>query len=150
MSYTKTNWQNTITPVNQTNMNKIENQLESLSTKIDSTTDYIIEQGSSGIWEYRKWNSGTVDLWGTYTATLSHYTTVFGGYGYYTTVPLPFTVYSPVITYAVKVASGFAIPASALGYAGSSSLSSFNVYAISNVSGSQSTAWVCNVKGRWE
>lgn len=34
MSYTKTNWQNNITPVNQTNMNKIENQLESLETKV--------------------------------------------------------------------------------------------------------------------
>lgn len=26
--------------------------------------DYVVEQGKSGIWTYRKWNSGIVELWG--------------------------------------------------------------------------------------
>lgn len=26
--------------------------------------DYIVEQGTSGIWTYRKWNSGVVECWG--------------------------------------------------------------------------------------
>lgn len=112
--------------------------------------DYIVEQGTSGIWTYRKWNSGNIELWGRYSATLSNYTTAFNGYGYYTTISLPFTVYTPVINYSVQIGSGFAIPGSALGYAGSASLSSFNVYAIANVSGSQSTVWVCDVKGKWK
>ena len=25
--------------------------------------DYIVEQGDSGLWKYRKWNSGTAELW---------------------------------------------------------------------------------------
>lgn len=29
--------------------------------------DYIVEQGTSGIWYYRKWNSGTAECWGTQT-----------------------------------------------------------------------------------
>lgn len=29
--------------------------------------DYIIEQGTSGIWTYRKWNSGMAECWGTYS-----------------------------------------------------------------------------------
>lgn len=27
--------------------------------------DYIVEQGTSGIWTYRKWNSGVAECWGT-------------------------------------------------------------------------------------
>lgn len=27
--------------------------------------DYIVDQGTSGIWRYRKWNSGMAELWGT-------------------------------------------------------------------------------------
>ena len=26
--------------------------------------DYIVEQGASGIWTYRKWNSGIAECWG--------------------------------------------------------------------------------------
>lgn len=31
--------------------------------------DYVVEQGTDGIWTYRKWNSGIAELWGTYTGT---------------------------------------------------------------------------------
>ena len=31
--------------------------------------DYVIEQGTSGIWTYRKWNSGIAECWGSYTTT---------------------------------------------------------------------------------
>lgn len=31
--------------------------------------DYIIEQGTSGIWTYRKWNSGISECWGMTSAT---------------------------------------------------------------------------------
>lgn len=33
MSYSKTNWQNGVTPVNADNMNKIENELEALDSR---------------------------------------------------------------------------------------------------------------------
>lgn len=32
-------------------------------------TDYIIAQGTSGIWTYRKWASGISECWGIYTAS---------------------------------------------------------------------------------
>lgn len=31
--------------------------------------DYVVEQGTSGIWTYRKWNSGIAECWGTRTIT---------------------------------------------------------------------------------
>lgn len=30
------------------------------------TVDYIVEQGTSGIWTYRKWSSGIAECWGDY------------------------------------------------------------------------------------
>ena len=34
----------------------------------EPSADYIVEQGTSGIWTYRKWNSGVAECWGTYTS----------------------------------------------------------------------------------
>lgn len=31
-------------------------------------SDFVVEQGTSGVWTYRKWNSGTAELWGYGTA----------------------------------------------------------------------------------
>ena len=33
--------------------------------KLDEAIDYIVEQGTEGIWTYRKWNSGIAECWGT-------------------------------------------------------------------------------------
>lgn len=55
------------------------------------TTDYIVEQGTSGIWTYRKWNSGKIELW-----TNSHQFTV------------SFTKSSIGVYYATQ--SGIAVP----------------------------------------
>lgn len=33
--------------------------------------DYVVEQGTSGIWTYRKWNSGIAECWGIYTMASS-------------------------------------------------------------------------------
>ena len=42
MSYSKTTWQNGVTPINQTNLNKIENELESLdNNKLNKSGDTI-------------------------------------------------------------------------------------------------------------
>ena len=43
------------TPLNALNMNKLLNK---------ENNDYIVEQGTSGIWTYRKWASGIAECWG--------------------------------------------------------------------------------------
>lgn len=48
--------------------------------------DYIVEQGTSGIWTYRKWNSGIAECWGTYSNTISGSTVSNGNY-----INYPFT-----------------------------------------------------------
>ncbi len=34
-------------------------------------TDYVVQQGTSGAWSYRKWSSGLAECWGTVDITLS-------------------------------------------------------------------------------
>lgn len=41
------------------------NVANEITTLRDSVShDYIVEQGTSGIWFYRKWNSGLAEFWG--------------------------------------------------------------------------------------
>lgn len=42
--------------------------------------DYVIEQGTSGIWTYRKWHSGTAECWGRVDKTLAVSTAYGNGY----------------------------------------------------------------------
>ena len=48
---------------------------EDLQTYLDnfdpgtSAADYVIEEGTDGIWTYRKWNSGIAECWGTQSFT---------------------------------------------------------------------------------
>ena len=74
------------------------------------TKDYIIEQKINGIWYYRKYNSGIVELWGADSRVVSHYTTTLGGiapYGYSYVVNFPFTLYKPIdCHFNVRVGTG--------------------------------------------
>ena len=56
---------------NITNVSNLSNTVSGHSTRISnleskshSTSDYIVDQGTSGVWTYRKWNSGIAELWG--------------------------------------------------------------------------------------
>lgn len=110
--------------------------------------DYIVEQGTSGIWTYRKWNSGIAECWGEYETTITHYASAFGGYAYNTSVDYPTGLFisAPQYTYSAKVGSGFALTGTRTGvnkdYA--------NLYAVCTTSGSQATSWDISVKGRWK
>lgn len=49
------------------NTEKIENDIQKINERIDNMVDYIVEQGTSGQWSYRKWNSGFAECWGCQT-----------------------------------------------------------------------------------
>lgn len=61
-------------------LNTVKIALSSLVTKVDTNTttlsdlsnreaDYVVEEGTKGIWTYRKWNSGIAECWGIYGAS---------------------------------------------------------------------------------
>lgn len=54
--------------------------------------DYVIEQGTSGVWTYRKWNSGIAECWtDTVSGTGTDVTLVGSYYWSYLSISLPFT-----------------------------------------------------------
>ena len=57
----------------------------------DDASDFVVAQGTSGIWAYRKWNSGYAECWGAHSFTPSW--TVAGNlyYCYTSAISLPFT-----------------------------------------------------------
>ena len=43
----------------------------SYSTTGGGGADFVVEQGTDGIWTYRKWNSGIAECWGNYTTSIA-------------------------------------------------------------------------------
>jgi hypothetical protein len=37
----------------------------------NNTADYVVQQGASDIWTYRKWNSGIAECWGSYSGNIA-------------------------------------------------------------------------------
>lgn len=110
--------------------------------------DYIVEQGTSGIWTYRKWNSGIAECWGKHEETKTNYSTVGGFYAYYGDIKYPFTfVEIPQYNYNVQIGSGFAMPGS--GDMGTTT-SGTKWYALATGSKSQLCRVYIYVRGRWK
>lgn len=64
----------------------------------NASVDYIVEQGTSGIWTYRKWESGIVECRGTAELASKAVTSVFGS-GYYAsmdTIALPTGLFTAI------------------------------------------------------
>ena len=56
----------------------IKKVIKDILVKLNLIADYVVEQGTSGIWTYRKWNSGIAECWGNTTYTQS---SNFGAWG---------------------------------------------------------------------
>lgn len=84
-------------------------RVDILWAKVDGTSvslqaDCIVEQGTSGEWKYRKWDSGIAEAW-TLASNGSTAMTTEEGYGYYApaktyTFPSIFTTIKSVVTLA--------------------------------------------------
>lgn len=127
---------------------KILNAIKSLQDR-----DYIVEQGTDGIWTYRKWNSGIAECWG-YTSTASLTWTVYANTSPYTlyfsnswnfSLPFAFTDTSYVIN------ANCLVPGSNYGWVarGSKATTGFTLNIVRN--GNTGTCYMdVTVKGRWK
>jgi len=110
--------------------------------------DYVIEAGTTNGWKWEKWNSGKYICWGIFTETQTHYTTVAGFYGYYSSqfnYPIVFPE-PPIIHFNCKIGNGFAAPAGDV----MRSSSVARCYALSTANGSVYCVWELYVVGRWK
>ena len=82
-----------------------------LDTRI--VADYVVEQGASGAWTIRKWNSGACECWRRITGTVTNSGTwnnfkLFSGSADW---PSGFFVENPNAQYQTYIGSGYAFPA---------------------------------------
>ena len=49
---------------------KRNDTIEKINKVVSNITDFIVEQDISGIWTYRKWNSGVAECWCSYNLTI--------------------------------------------------------------------------------
>lgn len=45
--------------------------VDSVHNVLMNTSDYVVEQGTSGVWTYRKWNSGIAECWAEIAKTVN-------------------------------------------------------------------------------
>ena len=80
--------------------------------------DFIVEQYQQDFWTVRKWNSGIMEMWGTWNGNLNHYSTLknlpLAPYAYtnYFDLPEPFVNDNYSKTAAAQVGTGYSIPIS--------------------------------------
>lgn len=129
-----------------------KNDLKAILDEIlpSCAVDYVVEQGTSGIWTYRKWNSGTAECWGTSNVASSSYT-ANGGYKQ-VTESMPSGLFN--VTPNSVTASGNIVGTAQtmMGYTYASSATTVQTYLV-NRSGSAVTAtgivyWA--IKGTWK
>lgn len=64
-------------------------QLNHMEDGIAAAVDCVVEQGTSGIWKYCKWDSGKIELWtNSHQFTIS-FTTSSNGFSYATESDIP-------------------------------------------------------------
>lgn len=111
--------------------------------------DFVVEQGTSSGWNYRKWYSGIAECWRNATGTLSPYTTINGFSAYEGSVNFPTGLFTeaPNVHFQPYIGNGFAIPARGV----ISTATQFKWVALSNVS-TANTAVKVDVFaiGRWK
>ena len=112
-------------------------------------TDFIIEQGTSGIWTYRKWNSGIAECWGK-SAPSAQISTAWGtGYAsavLAATYPSGLFIDVPSVQL-TNAASWEAIP---MGYTHTKDSISYQLFRASSMGSGQTFSVSIHAIGRWK
>nr|DAW68339.1 MAG TPA: hypothetical protein [Caudoviricetes sp.] len=59
------------TPVRAQELNQLQENVDEAKLDKSAVADFVVEQGTSGYWTYRKWKSGTAEGWCTRSITLN-------------------------------------------------------------------------------
>ena len=134
----------------------IKKALKDIMIRLNLINDYVVETGTSGIWTYRKWNSGIAECWGDYVF-MSKCNSAWGnGYIGDTLVNLtfPFTFAEiPKLTVTPSHYSGYGCLAMSAGTAATTSTTKtgeFQIFRTSSVGSSTYYKFSFDVKGLWK
>lgn len=80
------------------------------SKNSQTSSDYVVEQGTDGIWTYRKWNSGIAECWGVHNQSNANINNAWGSAGFYLaldSIPFPISfIDEPVVSLSAKTNMG--------------------------------------------
>jgi len=117
-------------------------------------SDYIVEQGTSGIWRYRKWKSGVCELWGMTTVNMSTVSkTTFASNAVYTesiTLSLPFSAGTADESVVVGMAQYLCILSNAFTSSGSNPVVGFRLQRLTDMTSSDPVAVRLYIIGKWK
>ena len=116
----------------------------------NTSVDYIVEQGTSGIWKYRKWNSGIAECWGQSSVASSTYSANNGYKNVVETLPSGLFNATPNIVNACGKLN--TVVQTDIGYTSADNATSVQTYLINRHSSSVTQAGVVywEVKGTWK
>ena len=129
-----------------------DGRISAIVGTFDPPVDYIVEQGKSGSWTYRKWNSGVAECWGTLSGTLAPTENASGLSGlsvFSGSVAFPTDLFVdiPSVTYNCRIGDGYSFPADAE----TSTITHFNWTALSTVgTGYSECAIAAKASGLWK
>ena len=113
--------------------------------------DYVIEEGTSGIWTYRKWNSGVAECWGNTPQKSYPLNSAYGSAYYTTDAPLctfPTGLFTSAPTMNVSRTNGGIGLVSATAYFVSDVRA--DAYVFNTLSGAQTLSFSIHAIGRWK
>lgn len=93
-----------------------DDRIGEIINNLTEPVDYIVEQGNSGSWTYRKWNSGASECWGILTGTTSpsDVDSNIAGFSVFDVswnFPDDLFISTPNVTYNCNIGDGFSFPA---------------------------------------
>ena len=106
MAFSKKTYTSGQTAITADNLNAIQDELIRVGgAGTVPVADYVVAQGTSGIWTYRKWNSGIAECWTTSSVntTGTFWANVMGGHGLYVNYNFPSGLFS---SYPVTIGNG--------------------------------------------
>lgn len=109
MAFSKKTYTSGQTAITADNLNAIQDELIRVGgAGTLPVADYVIEQGTSGVWFYRKWNSGLAECWTHSAITVRgvHWADVLGGYGYSIILNFPQNLFTNVTTVIANGSTG--------------------------------------------
>lgn len=94
MALTKVNYVDNETVITAANMNAIQDEVIKNGEKLEEhetalSVDVVVEQGTSGVWGYRKWASGIAECWCRHSTNVTSSNNLNGVY-YCPTVSVDF------------------------------------------------------------
>ena len=138
--------------------NRLANFLKSMALKLGLIADYVVEQGTSGIWTYKKWASGEAELRATFVTTTAYaITTAYGNvYRYNAPFNIAFSgVPFSFVDYDTDSEIFVTIKGDGMDFSGSARLSSGNALTFFWMNPTSYTAMAGSkiqiiIKGRWK